>query len=97
MMIVPLLTYTGIVNLHLTCIQSQKLKSIEKRAMKIINVTSLPSIEKMFHKESCILVRKCLEHRTCSNFRNYFEINQHMINTRNDSFMIKLPKVNLEV
>ena len=74
MMIVPLLTYTGIVNLHLTCILSQKLKSIEKRAMKIINVTSLLSIEKMFYKESCILVRKCLEHRSCRNFQNYFEI-----------------------
>ena len=79
MMIVPLLTYTGIVNLHLTCTQSQKIKSIEKRAMNIINVTSLPSIEKMFHKESCMLVRKCLEHSTCSNFRNYFELTRVMV------------------
>ena len=29
--------------------------------------------------------------------RNYFEINQHTIDTRNGSFLIKLPKVNLEV
>ena len=41
-------------------------------------------------------VRKCLENDMCSNFQGYFEINDHKQHTRNNSKLVKLPKVKLE-
>ena len=32
----------------------------------------------------------------CTNFDNYFEINTHRVNTRNNKYLLKLPKVKLE-
>ena len=43
--------------------------------------------------EKCSIVRKCLDNQMCTNFDNYFEVNTHRVNTRNNKYILKLPKV----
>ena len=78
MMIVPIITYSGMVKLSLTKIQLRKLDSIERRAREIIgNDVYIPHLDKLIKKKACVVVRKCLDKEICNNFQEYFEINEH--------------------
>ena len=93
--IVSALRYNCIVNLNLNETQNKKLQSLERRANKILE-TETSSIKNQFNKQAVLLVRKCLEKELCSNFDNYFSLNKHRQNTRNNNILVKLPKVKLE-
>ena len=56
----------------------------------------MPQLEKLIKKKACITVRRCLDSEMCSNFQDYLEINVHKQHTRNNSILLKLPKVKLE-
>ena len=77
MVIVPILTYSTLINLKMTPTRQQKLKSIETRAKRIIgggvDVTSIYGIMK---KKACLLIKRCILNDTCENFKNYFVINK---------------------
>ena len=96
MMILPLLTYSSVVNLNLTPTNIYLLKNLSRRAEQIINDGErVNEIENEIKKQSCKFVRKCLDGKVCSNFINYFELQNHEFNTRNNAAAIKLPKVKL--
>ena len=98
-MILPVVTYSGLLKLQFTKTQSDRFQSIERRAENIIAPDEhgqMPSIIKILHKQSRSIVRKCLDNRMCTNFDNYFEIKTGGINTRNNNLFLKLPKVKLE-
>ena len=97
MMILPILTYSSLVDLSLTQTQSKKYKSIERRAMTVVGDGKNLNIENMIRKESCLGVRKCLENKTCSNFQQYFAMNRHCKSTRNQNVLVRLPRVKLEI
>ena len=42
-------------------------------------------------------VQQCLTNNVCKNFKNYFEVIESKINTRNSGTLIRLPKVKPEV
>ena len=96
-MILPLLTYCGTLQLNYNNTQCKKLDSLHKRALNIVNsnesVTS-PLILNKIH--ALVLVQKCLRGSICTNFKNYFEITNHVKNTRNSGYLLKLPKLKLE-
>ena len=48
-------------------------------------------------KHAVLLVRKCLDKQLCENFRNFFTVRAHEQNTRNNGFMLEVPKVKLQV
>ena len=97
MMILPILTYSGVIKLRSTRTYEQKLNSLENRARMIIGESAyIPNTLNVIRKRACILVRKCLTNNVCYNFNNYFKINNHVANTRNCNLLIKLPKVRLE-
>ena len=99
MMVTPLLTYCGIINLKHTKSQLDKFISIDKRARAIVNDNAIKipsSIEKQIYKRACILVRKSIDYVLCDNFENYFTINKHAKETRNHLLLLTLPKVKLE-
>ena len=99
MMVTPLLTYCGIINLKHTKSQLDKFISIDKRARAIVNDNAIKipsSIEKQIYKRACILVRKSLSYVLCDNFENYFTINKHAKETRNHLLLLNLPKVKLK-
>ena len=76
--------------------QLKKLKSLERRAGIIVG-RAVPSIHGSINKEACCLVKKSLDRSLCQNFNDYFQINEHGRKTRNSGFLVKLPKVNLEL
>ena len=94
MMVTPLLTYCSLLNLKLTETQKKMLKSIEKRASRLVN-KPVNSFETEI-KKCCLQVKKCLDKNTCSPFKTYFQVNEHSMNTRNRNLLLKLPKVKLE-
>ena len=62
-MIIPVLTYCGVLNLNLTTTQQDRLASFHKRALKIIFAGSVPhpnfpSVVELKEKRACVLVRK---------------------------------------
>ena len=89
--IVPILTYVLSIKLHLTGTQLEKLKMIEQRGQRIIG-KSVPSLEKKAKKHTVKLVQNCLNGEICKNFHNYFKLQNHNINTRNNKKTLKLPR-----
>ena len=51
----------------------------------------------MIKRESCTIVRSCLDNITCENFNGYFELSNHTMNTRNRGYQVKLPRAKLYV
>ena len=95
-MIVPIITYSSMINLRLTQTQRNKLASIDRRARSIIGCETTCSLEGLIMKQSCILVRKCLDGNTCINFRDYFQKMNHDKNTRNVNNCLRLPVIRTE-
>ena len=100
--VVPLLTYCGVVNINLSNTQIKKLQSLESRAIEIIqlcntnyDIFKVSSIHNTIKKRACTLVYECLHGNLCSNFRNYFELMNHGKATRNNKINVKLPRVKL--
>ena len=96
MMIVPLLTYRSTAKLNHSETQKKMLKSLERRASMVTRV-NVPSVFNLINREACCFVKKCLIGDVCENFKDYFVVNQHRQNTRNGGFLLKVPKVRLEL
>lgn len=97
MMIVPTITLSCTLKIYNET-QRAKLKSLDARAKKIINMkTVIPTIENFADRERCLLVRKCITNQMSEEFNNYFTVFEHKIRTRNNELSIKLPKVKLEI
>ena len=48
-------------------------------------------------KHAVLLVKKCLGGQLCENFQDFFTVRAHEQNTRNNGFMLEVPKVKLQV
>ena len=48
-------------------------------------------------KYAVLFNRKCLDRQFCENFQNFFNVRAHEQNTRNNGFMLEVPKVKLQV
>ena len=94
-MILPCITYNCTVNLNLTQTQRQKLQTIDRLAEKIIGKKQT-SIENEIKKHSVMLVRKCVQKETCENFKDYFKIQSHDRVTRNNNYLLQIPKTKLK-
>ena len=97
-LIIPVLRYCSLLTISLTSTQSDRLKSLDRRASNIIRNPNLvtPSIDSMNKKHACMFVKKCLNGSLCENFNNYFTILSHKKQTRNNHVALKLPKVRTE-
>ena len=100
-MVLPILTYCGLLNLKLSRTQEDKLLSVHHRALDIIK--SNPNHElgikppNIYNQiRACQLVRKYLDGNVCSNFMSYFETHIHNTMTRNNGYKVILPKIRLE-
>ena len=100
-MILPTLTYCGIIQLKLNPTQLMKLTSFHDRAVKIVSLgnsisTELPSVIQCNRKRACEIVRKCLIKDICPLFHDYFTIINHDKKTRNNDCLLRLPKIRTE-
>ena len=95
-MIIPLMTYSCIINMNLTVTQKRRLLSIDRRIQQIVGeANNLPSIETIMKRDTCLFVKKCLNNELCSNFENYFDVIGHNKNTRQGLYL-RLPAIRLE-
>ena len=74
---VSTLRFNGIVHLNLNQTQLAKSKSLERRADALLETKTVP-IKNEFDKQAVLVVRKCLDKNICSNFYDYFALNQHV-------------------
>ena len=100
-MIIPLMTYCGTLHLKTTNTRQNKIKRFHKRAINLCfsnktekNVVPSPLTSNAIH--SLALVRQCVNGEVCSNFKDYFVVAKHGKGTRNDGFLLQLPKLKLE-
>ena len=75
--------------------QLKKLKSIEARTSSVLKSKTC-NLKHEIDKHAILLVRKCLNATVCSNFEDYFMINEQNVRTRNRNILIQIPKVKLE-
>ena len=83
-----MITYCGFLLLYNTRTQSDKLDSFHNRGEAIINrkqeaKISLQSVINANKKRACIIVRPCLHNNIIEPFKNYFQLIEHSIGTRN--------------
>ena len=101
MMIAPLTTYCCLVKMPLSQTQLSSLRSLEDRASQIIyskeNNKKVASIIHQRNTKSCLTVLKCINNKTCTPMKSYFEINEHNKSTRNQNSLLKLPRLRLEL
>ena len=87
--------YKCTVNLNLTQAQRQKLQTIDRLAENIIGKKET-SIENEIKKHSVMLVRECVQKKTCENFKGYFKIQSHDRVTGNNNYLLQIPKAKLK-
>jgi hypothetical protein len=92
----PGIKYNCITNLNLTKTQKQKLKSLDTRASNLVDGLKVNTMDTL-NKHAVMIVRKCIDGNVCTNFLNYFELNNNQKVTRNSGFLLKVPKVKLEL
>ena len=102
-MTLPTLTYRGILQLKLTASQNNKLLSFHDPAVKTISLgcnleseVRLPSVIDSNNERTCLLVRKCIDKDIYPIFHNYFTVLNHEKGTRNNEFILRLPKIRTE-
>ena len=99
-MIVPVVTYCGILNLKLTTGQSRKLAALHERAIRIIGMSSkecsVLSPEKSNLKRSCVLVHNILNNDICDSLQSHITTHEHIKTTRNNKCLATLPRIKTE-
>ena len=100
-LIIPSLTYCSLLYLNFTPTQLKRLNSIRMRSRRIIkwntnDTVNLPPIENLFYFRACSFVKSCLTKNSHILFNNYFTLINHGNNTRNNSCLLRLPKIRLE-
>ena len=93
--ILPTVMFSCLTNLKLNNTQIRKLDSISNR-IKMLSTKTCIDFENERNKYAAKIVRKCLDNKLCENFQQYFNLNSHNINTRNNEISIDLPKCKLE-
>ena len=93
--IMPALLYNSSMLLKMNNTQLGKLNSLDNRASKI-TLCTVPKLRNEIEKHCCLLVKKCLVGKTCDTFQNYFIMNNHGKNTRNNGYTVIQPMIKLE-
>ena len=94
-MILPILTYCPLITHDMSNSIKTSIGNLESRANRIVSNGELPNIYKIKRNLVCSFVYKIIHNQTCNNFVNYFDIINET-HTRNDGFLIRLPKVRLQ-
>ena len=98
-MVLPVLTYCGILNLKLTRTQENKLNSFHNRAMQIIakkRACEVISPVNAIKRRACMLVHNVLQNNVCHALSQYFTYQDHCKDTGNNKCSVCLPRIRTE-
>lgn len=74
----------------------QKISQLENQAQKLVG-RSIPKRDVVVKKRICTYVHKCIYcNKVSDTFKNYFEIKNSNVNTRNNGTMLIIPRIKLE-
>ena len=94
-MITPLIMFNSTIKLNFSNTQLNRLSSLDNRATQISKI-AIPSTRDLIVRNACKMVYKCIQKESCYNLHNYFQILSHEKFTRNNAYIVQLPKVKLE-
>lgn len=94
--ILPTLLFNCVVDLNFSRTRLNLLSSIDRRVAAILGEKQTCVIDEIY-KHAVLLVKKCLDCNICEDLESYFEFNIHCQNTRQNSTMLSIPKVKLEL
>ena len=93
--IIPVFTYCGTVNLHLSRLSLGKRDQIHEQTVGMItktNTVKLTPIMIYVKRHSCQVVRTSITRQLPAPMTNYFELLSHSKSTRNNRLSIALPR-----
>ena len=94
--LLPVLLYACTTNLSLTNTPLSKLSSLERRITRLTTKRQT-QIQNEMKKHAVLLIKKCLDRQLCETCQYFFTVRAHEQNTRNNGFMLEVPKVKLQV
>ena len=98
-MVLPVLTYCGILNLKFNRKRENRLNSFHNRAMQIVaknQICEVISPINAVKKRACVLVYNVLQNNVCHALNQYFLYQEHCKNTRNNHCSECLPRIRTE-
>ena len=95
-MVIPIIAYCSNLHLITTKYQGERFESLERRQNAILGEQMAP-IKKIFERNACVMVRKCLDGSTFEEFNNYFPLKNQARATRNTGPLIEMPVIKLEL
>ena len=73
----------------------KKLRSLERRSKSLINNFD-PNIIDLLKKRVCFFEYDVINEKICPPLNDFYELKVSKINTRNNGYMVKLPKAKFE-
>ena len=90
----PVFTYCGSIVLGWSNSRVNQIRKIEQRSRNVIRSKANPSTDLRIPTIEGVF--DCLQNNVCDPFTHYFERKEHVQNTRNDNFTVKVPKMKTE-
>ena len=94
-LIIPIAMYCSLVNFENEPSRKTSLATLENRARRIIDQHDIPSINNICKKKVCRTVHQCLNNQYPF-FTDYFQCLSHNQGTRNNSKILRVPKIRLQ-
>ena len=94
-MVLPALSYCSLLKPSFSNTQVKKLRSLERESKSLINNFD-PNIINLLKKESLFLCVWRFNEKISPPLNGFYELKVSKVNTRNNCYMVKLPKTKLE-
>ena len=93
-MVLPTLSYSSLLKPSFSNTQVKKLRSLERQTKSLTNNFD-PNIINLLKKRVCFFVHDVLNEKIRPPLNDFYELKISKINTRNNGYMVKLPKTKL--
>ena len=94
-MVLPTLSYCNLLKPSFSNTLVKKLRSLERRSTSLRNNFD-PNIINLLKKRVCFFVHDVINGKIRPPLNDFYELKVSKINTRNNGYMVKLPKAKLE-
>ena len=95
LMVLLSLSYCSLLKQSFSNTQVKKLRSLERRSKSLINIFD-PNIKNLLKKRVCFYVYNVINEKIFPPLNNFYGLKVSKINTRNNGYMVKLPKTKRE-
>ena len=94
LMVLPTLSYCSLLKPSFSNTQVKKLRSLERRSKSLINNFD-PNIINLLKKRICFFLYDFINEKIFPRLNDFYELKVSKVNTRDNGYMVKLPKTKL--